>query len=296
VTSLLLSVDELRAAARLAGVPVPPLVAEDDPDDPRVDLAALRGLAARGLVVGLAEADPEPAGILAAALAALDEPTWLLDVELDTSPEPLLPAEPRAGSGFGGPGRDDDPRHGLRQWNEVQGPGGSASMTALLGGLVHIHLDAERHGAAELADRCGLPDHVATDDIGFEVAVAGHVDADALALQGDLDGAVTILADCGVPVVAARQWVDAVASRRSAAAVRLVRRLDQGVAEVRELRWLVGGDGEVWQVDAGLQQDAAHVRRVSAGHLRAELADVLGPPVASLVGTAAGDGQAGEHA
>jgi hypothetical protein len=47
--SLVLTVDELRALSRLVDVSLPRFVTEHDRDEVRVDAAALRGLAARGL-------------------------------------------------------------------------------------------------------------------------------------------------------------------------------------------------------------------------------------------------------
>jgi hypothetical protein len=389
---MLLSVDELRAAARLAGVPVAPLVSDDDPDEPRVDLAALRGLAARGLVVGLAEASPEPAGDLVAALAALDEPEWLLDLDLDRAvedPSDSAMVGGRAAAAAHRPAVERRRQHGEddrnQRWNHAVGPHGSVTLTAVRAGFVHVDWGAclDLDG---LATTCGLPgsptslpapppgddeadgdprghvdgtaptstqtrlgdDRSADDDggpggaavlidiqngsgddgtgdeygdasrdrplAGFEVGSEVHVDADAYALDGDLNAAVTTLVDAGVADSVARQWVDAVASRRSAAAVRVVRRLHGGATEVRELRWLVGGDGQVWRVDGGSahgaagandtghrggditgsdelaiggslvpisgdDEDRSRVRLVGTGELRAALAEILTPPL-----------------
>jgi hypothetical protein len=281
MTSLVLSVDELQAGARLAGVPVPPMAADDDPDDPRVDLAALRGLAARGLVAGLADADPEPSGLLSAVLAALDEPDWLLDVEIDVDLAPdRSPHQP--GNGRSLPGSRQH-----RRWNSLCGPGGAASVTALLGGLVHVDLDAVPDSAAELAVRCGLPDVGAgrvapapgSGSDGFEVKAAAHVEADALALAGELDAAVAALVAAGVPSGAASGWVAAVATYRSAAAVRLARRIGGGAVEERELRWLVGGDDRVWRI--GGDGDVSRVSAVGVDGVRATLADLLQPAAAT---------------
>lgn len=286
MTSLVVSVDELRAAVRLAGVPVPPAAGDDDPDDPRVDLAALRGLAARGLIVGLSEGDPEPAGVLATALAAFDEPDWILDVELDE-------LDRRRESGDG---RWPDGHREHRRWNSYNGPHGAASAMVLLGGLMQVDLDGVPDSAVDLAARCGLPEESGRpaaegqgdlpdasvgggtgEPDGFEVTTAAHVEADALALAGELAAATAALAEGGARRGPASRWVEAVASHRSAVAVRVARRVADLAIEERELRWLVGGDHRVWQVDG--DDDVSRVRVVSADDVRAALADLL-PPAA----------------
>jgi hypothetical protein len=57
------TVDELRAATRIGGYWLPAAILDDDDEDLRVDLAALRGLAVRGLVDGVVLA-PELATVL----------------------------------------------------------------------------------------------------------------------------------------------------------------------------------------------------------------------------------------
>jgi hypothetical protein len=246
---LVLGVDELRAAARLAGVPVPFLVAADDPHDPRVDLAALRGLAARGLVTGLEAADPEPAGPLATVVDALVEPELVLEVERD----------------------------GGRDTLQAEGQGGGLTLTALPGGLVEVGLGAPPTGHEGLDELLGLAPPVAdvplVGVVEFEVPVSVHVEADELVLAGDAEAAVALLSGSGVAHPTAVRWTAAVAGRRGATALRVARRRN-GVVVGHELRWLVAGDGAIWLVDAGDEREGAatsRVRRVGAAELRAAL-------------------------
>ena len=122
--SMVVSIDELRAASRLVGASMPPLLAGGDPDDTRVDLAALRGLAARGHVVGLETGDPEPVGDLADTLAALDDMVALAEVERDLG---CRNGQHRRALGGGpGPGRNGRAPP-ARRWpaGRDHGPGGS---------------------------------------------------------------------------------------------------------------------------------------------------------------------------
>src|SRR5439155_22102173 len=57
MTALLVTIDELRALRRIMDIWLPGFVVEEDDEDLRVDAAALRGLAARGLVSLPAGAD-----------------------------------------------------------------------------------------------------------------------------------------------------------------------------------------------------------------------------------------------
>jgi hypothetical protein len=301
---LWLTTDELRAAARLAGVPVPPLAADGDPDDPRVDLAALRGLALRSLVVGLDQGRPEPAGDLATALEALDEPDRVVDVDVEVAARP-----DGEGEGEAPPGHEADrdvpgpvptaPGSRLRRrTNHTGGPRGRVTLSSHGSGFVGIRLVSRRPDPPRLRRPDPSPDlaegtpgdpfdaDALADDLigvagasglaaalrpagarpgqlapgpapdGFTVSRDVHVEADALVLAGDPEGATSALADAGVPQPLARRWVGAVAGRASAAAVRVVRRLPGDGVEVRELRWLVDEHGVVWRVDAAAGPDA----------------------------------------
>lgn len=78
-----LSVDELRAAARLAGLLLPSLLLDDDDLDAGVrDVVAVRGLLARGLVrLDSADATPALTAPLAALLAPLTRPSAVAELE-----------------------------------------------------------------------------------------------------------------------------------------------------------------------------------------------------------------------
>ncbi len=134
--SMVVSVDELRAAGRLAGAGMPPLLAEGDPDDPRVDLAALRGLAARGLVVGMEDGDPEPVGDLGDTLAALDDLLGLAEVARDMG----------AGAQAAG-----------ERWAVARGRTATVTLRLRAGGLVDVDVDVEDPGSV-IVDGCDLND------------------------------------------------------------------------------------------------------------------------------------------
>lgn len=266
---LVLSADELQAAARVAGITLPPLLAIGDADQPRVDLAALRGLAARSLVAGLGDGLPQLSGALVDALDVLDAPSLVAEAEVDAGGSPASPPE---------------------RWTVVVGAGSAVLFSLLAGGLVDVATVGGEQ-AAVIEAGCRL-DAVAEDPPAgeaWETDAGAHAEADGLALDGDRTGAVGVLVCAGVAAEAAGAWVDAVVERRSATALRVARLTGVGGAvEIRDLRWLVDGAGGAWRVDPGTSPVAAGdqergggtsvVRPVGAGALRAALDELLQQP------------------
>ncbi len=254
--SMVVSVDELRAASRLVGAGMPPLLAEGDPDDPRVDLAALRGLAARGLVVGMEDGDPEPVGDLGDTLAALDDLLGLAEAARDM------------GAGANGAGE---------RWAVARGRTATVTLRLRTGGLVDVDIDVEDPGSV-IVDGCALDDLETTSAV---VAPPWSVDSDALETAEDLieggegSRAATVLESAGVPDAAAGHWVRAVEQRRGATSVTVARLLGDpdDAVEVRDVRWLVDGDGLGWRVDSE-EMETTVVRLTTADELRQELTEM----------------------
>jgi len=227
---LVLTVDELRALHRVTGAWVPTFVAEDDSRDSRVDVAALRGLAARGLVDLVPDAAGEfaLADRLAGHLAPYRDARLVAEVEVE---------DPAA----------------LHQY-AVGGADTVGLLTELAGGLTTLRLPAASASRA-IVDLCRLGEVAARPgtSTGFEVDAEAHTEADDLALAGDRDAAVEHLVRAGAPMAAAAAWIDALTKRRCAAAVRVGTTGEPhpaagGTYTGGELRWLVGGDGTAWRV------------------------------------------------
>jgi len=254
--SMVVSIDELRAASRLVGANMPPLLAGGDPDDTRVDLAALRGLAARGLVVGLEAGDPEPVGDLADTLAALDDMVALAEVERDLGAE------------TGGTGE---------RWAVARGRTGTVVLRLRAGGLLDVTMDLADPGSA-IVDGCALGDLEARTAV---IPEPWSVDSEALdtaeemIMEGEGDRAATILVSAGAQTECAERWVRAVEQRRGGASVTVARLLSDadGAVEVRDVRWLVDGNGLGWRVDGG-DSETAIVRATTADELRRELTEM----------------------
>ena len=254
--SIVASVDELRVAARLQGAVLPPLLADGDLDDPRVDLAALRGLAARGLVVGLEHGAPEPAGELAAALTRLDDLVALIEMERDLGASSPVAPERRA---------------------LAQSRHGTVGFGLRAGGLVDVELDLEDHRST-IVDACALDDLAAPEAV---VAPPWSVDretlesAEDLMAAGEAIRAEKVLVAGGAAEGPARHWVRAVEQRRGGASVSVARLLaePEGAVEIRDIRWLVDGDGRGWRVDSGDDEEAV-VRPTTAEELRQELTEM----------------------
>ncbi|HMJ74560.1 MAG TPA: hypothetical protein VK507_01235 [Iamia sp.] len=223
-----LTVHELRALARLEGLVLPAFATDADEDDPVIDLVALRGLVARGLVV---LADDAGSGVdLAPDLAEVVTPARdalaVVEVDDERSGAALL--------GWGVVGTDDGPCCTF-----VEQPGAvvevSRSDTSLLAAVAaHVGVDAVAPTPA--------PD-------GFVVALGLQVAADAAVLDGARDEALALLVEGGAPVPTATRWVEAVATRRRAVGVQVARRDEpDGPVRAAEVHWLVAGDGTAWML------------------------------------------------
>lgn len=238
-TNLVVSVDELRALARVTGLVLPAFVADDDSDDERIDLVALRGLMARGLV---ATVGPDPDGSLRLddALAEVLEPARGAPVLAEVDEE-VGDAAPRTWAVMG----DDD---GPTLIVAEHGPG-------------LVALDRSPDPVAVVVSTwCRLDEVEASPDIdGFVVPLGAQTAADGAIIDGDGDESIAILTAAGAPSEAARRWVDAVAGRRRSIGVQVARRVgDEGPFEATELHWLVGPDGSAWMLrhaDASADHD-----------------------------------------
>lgn len=223
---LVVSLDELRAVHRLTGLCLPRFVVADDEEDPRVDAAALRGLAARGLV-DLCPDDVLVVDPLDRLLAPGRATRWIAEIDIET------------------PGGLD--RHAV-----IAGAAGTAVVaTQLAGGLVSLR-PSVADLPAEVRRLCRLDEVSApASATGFTVAVETHRHADELVLSGAATAATEVLTAAGVAEPAARTWITAVCGRRCAVAVAVARSYGpDGPFEVGEVCWLVAGDGTAWRVTA----------------------------------------------
>ncbi|MEV0567532.1 hypothetical protein [Dactylosporangium sp. NPDC050588] len=210
---LTLTLDELRALARLAGYWLPADVTDDDDADMRIDLAAVRGLAARGLLPG-----EEP---LAGALEPLTGPRTAVEIDADEA--------------------------GTRRWYAASGDTSTTVLAGRHDGLVDVGL-LDGSPAAVVPRLLLLPDaHV--DTTGFDVDADALAEADELVAAGADGAALDVLRRAGVPAGPATRWLRAITGRRFAAAVRVAHHdAATGRFVADELRWLVAGDGTGWQV------------------------------------------------
>jgi hypothetical protein len=267
--TLVVSVDELRAVHRLTGLCLPRFVVADDEDDPRVDVAALRGLAARDLVVlspecpdspGCPDTPGSPDGgvLLADPLVQLLAPSHVARriVEIDVEASGVLD------------------RHAV-----ITGEAGTAVVvTEFDGGLVGLR----RAKAGEVRRLCGVDE---VTELGaamsFTVCAVALREADELALRGAGPTAVEVLTAAGVGEQTALAWITAVRERTCAVAVAVARSCGDGGPdgpfEIDEMRWLVTGDGTAWRVTAArssLEEVRSVLTRVTRV-TRDELGDAL---------------------
>jgi hypothetical protein len=252
---LVLTVDEIRALGRITGGWLPRYVAEDDEEDLRVDLAALRGLAARDLLVWRAErVDSEHVTLdpaLQAALEPFRDPATVVEVDLVTAGQATWFAASRAGDIAG---------TGLLAWHGT--------------GLVTIELVGD--GIAETVARlCQLTPTEPLTTTGVELVVHpdAQIDADELALAGAHDEAVAALVAAGATHTAARAWVAAVASCRRSVGVSVAHRFGTRY-EAGELRWLEAGDGTAWRATGG-SDGLSVVAPVDPGELYRSLVELF---------------------
>lgn len=256
-----LSVDELRALGRVTGAAMPSFVTADVEHHPDVDLAALRGLLARGLV-------------------ARNDSSLALGPDLD----PLL-APARAAT------RIVELDDGGHERALVRGLSGTVLLTSRSHGLVQLAPWPLTDGALIEGLDVGDVDRPADGPM-VVVAETAHADADELALDGNRAGAEAALRAGGADDHAAAAYVTAVLSRRAALKLRVARNLGDGPDgpfEAGERRWLVAGAGVAWKIDIGAprgdEEDEADGEALSvlapigAAVLRDELRDLLVDPV-----------------
>lgn len=235
VEPFVVTVDEVRALARLRGASLPAALADDAEPDPRVDAAAVRGLAARGLaaVDGTAldgTTDVVPSPVLGTLLAILDAATTIVEVDIEDA--------------------GDDRR--------AVAAGGPAGTAALIEGPAGVWRVIDVDGDDLIAVVAALagsvlagpePEVPVPGGGGFSCPAAAHVTADDRLAAGDAEGAVTVLVGAGVAADAAHAWVAAVADRRAAVAVHVAHADGPGRWRVDELRVVVGPDGRRWRLD-----------------------------------------------
>jgi len=249
--ALVLTVDELRVLHRVAGAWLPAFAAVDDPVDARVDAAALRGLAARGLV----ELPPLRAGraplVRAAVLTGLRDPRTAAEVVVES-------------------------RGTACRFAVAENAGGDrVLLSARPGGLLDVST-VDSTVAAEVARRCEVAELAEpTDQTQWTVPAVAHVEADERAVAGDPDAADTLIA-AGVAPDTAGAWIRAVATRRRSVAVGAASRGAGTAAGGGELRWLVGGDRSAWRVER--EGDRSVVTRVGPAALCTAIAALCAPP------------------
>lgn len=228
--TLVVSVDELRALARVVGLVAPAFVADDDADDEHIDLVALRGLMARGLI-GVTGPDPDGELPLDESLAEVLDPARgaLVLAEVDEEVDGEAP----------------------RTWAAVGDDAGpTLTVTEHGPGLVALHRSPDPV-VVVVSARCHLDDVEASPDLdGFVVPLGAQTGADTAVLDGDHSEAMAILIRAGAPSETVRRWVDAVAGRRRSTGVQVARSVGgrDGPFEANELHWLVGPDGTAWML------------------------------------------------
>lgn len=232
---LILTVDELRATARVEDLVLPAFVTDDDPVDEQIDLVALRGLVARGLVA-LAGREADDGIRLDDELVALLGPTRGARVLVEVDEE----------QGGGAPST----------WAALGGDAGPTTLFVEHGpGLVAVELSPERV-AEMVARRCPLDDVVDEPvGTGFTVALDAQATADEAVVDGDPDQGRQILIAAGVPPDLTEAWIEAVTGRRRATAVQLARNIgadSDGPFEATELHWLVTAEGTAWLLSSDL--------------------------------------------
>ncbi|MGH3742653.1 MAG: hypothetical protein ACRDT1_15190 [Micromonosporaceae bacterium] len=218
------SVDELRALAVVSPLTLPRFVTREA-SDPKVDAAALRGLAARGLVL----LDPDPdvvrlAPELTRMLAPCESPHLMIEAEWEVA--------------------DVVASHAIVASRE----GESVVFSELPGGLVTASASDTIPDPTVL---WGLDQVTRAGEVRFTVPTGDYLDADDQVLAGSPGKAVEVLANAGASTAAARAWVDAVSRRSRTVAVTIARNLGDGRSGPYaggEWCWLVGADGTGWRV------------------------------------------------
>jgi hypothetical protein len=235
------SIDELRALARLAGVPLPPLLLDGwHPDDADVaDTVAVRSLLARG-ALRLVDVDGEPSlGLTAATRAALG-PLLAPKAYGEVTHLPAGGAERRqvVVRGDGGTLRlaEREPDVWTLEW-----PDGTVEQ--VIGRLAADVLDGGARPAA----------------LGGRVTVQAAVlrEADRLAAAGRPGAAVPLLVEAGVARDDALSWAAVLRHRVATGAVRLARQVAPDVYVGGDVCWVDGGVAGVWRVEDAQPADPA---------------------------------------
>lgn len=225
--SLVVSVDELRAVCRVTDAVLPAMVSDQDARIEAVDVAALRGLAARGLVALPDDMELWVADDLLAALAPTRGARLVVEV-------------------------DEDAGRGSRTWAALGGDTGPTTvMTEHGAGLVRLEVRPGGVGDV-VAERCDLSAVPASGaDLGFTVPRAAHETMGDALDDGSTGAATEALVAAGAPAEAAGAFVAALHLRRRAVAVQVARNLgtgDDGPFEAAEVRWVEGPDGTAWRL------------------------------------------------
>jgi hypothetical protein len=100
-----------------------------------------------------------------------------------------------------------------------------------------------------VADIAALPVDASTDGPVWTIAASAYNRCGDLAVAGDEDGAIAVLAAAGVAEPTAKAWVAALCGRGSSASVTAVRRFAGGRMEAGELRWLADTFGGAWRIE-----------------------------------------------
>jgi hypothetical protein len=250
--SLLLTVDELHALCRVAELSLPRFVTAADSGEVAVDAAALRGLAARGLLELTGDEALDAVRVtdrLTRLLAPCSAARLLAEIEIESGGRLAR----------------------LAITTKADRP--VTLLTGLDAGLVEI--ECVNADVENVLTRLCRVDEVADSAAGeaFVVDAEAQADADAMAVEGDDEAAVDTLAAAGLPRRVARAWVAAVVGRRLAVFVRVARRFT-GSFEAAELRWLVAGDGTAWRVEP--EDGAAVITPVGRQTLGEDLTDLAG--------------------
>lgn len=224
---LVVSVDELRAVCRVTDAVLPAFVTDDDAKIEAVDIAALRGLAARGLVALTDDDDLWIADDVQAAVAPTRDARLLVEVDEDTGLDTFT-------------------------WALV---GGDAGPTALMAeyGLGLVTLEVLPAAVTEVVtERCRLDEiRAQVDYLGFTVPRAAHEAMGDAIDEGASGLAAEPLLAAGAPADAAVAFVEALVARKRAMAVQVARNVgtgEEGPFEAAEVRWVEGPDGTAWQL------------------------------------------------
>lgn len=254
---LLFTDSELCALHRIRDLVLPGFVTSSDTDDVRMDVIALRGLAARELIAFDA-GEVRPSAALEQVLAPCADPVLVAEVTIERDGEITYAGLVRAADG-------GSSVFAARPWGLLSVEPATASATDLLGDLCQL-------------DQVGAVGHHATT-----VNSRDYLHADELLAAGSPDAAVDLLVSSGASLGVAHAWLGAVEHRLATVMVTVARTAGTGPFLAIELGWLVAQDGTAWQIstaelgsdwDQPAAETVTTLRQVGAGTLRDALADV----------------------